>query len=105
MFISVQAYLKTYVMTFEKKTPLIHKLHEHQLQLFKNFHANFVRPESIVSKTAKTLSDPTSFPIGSNTKKSKYIFIGQAPHLNKHLSQKITEDIPHANEVPDVSKR
>lgn len=45
VFIAVLPMLKEYVLMFEHATPLIHTLHDKQMELLKNFLGCFVKPE------------------------------------------------------------
>ena len=47
--------LKKYVMLFEMKAPIVHQLHEKQIETFKEFLVCFCKPEIIKPLTAKQL--------------------------------------------------
>nr|XP_055036878.1 uncharacterized protein LOC129424288 [Misgurnus anguillicaudatus] len=47
VYTGVLAILKEYVMVFQSRDTLVHKLHDKQLQVFTNFLACFVKPEHL----------------------------------------------------------
>lgn len=47
IFYAVLPLLKQYVMLFEMKDPIVHLLHEKQVQLFKDFLVCFCTPEKV----------------------------------------------------------
>ncbi|CAL8363093.1 unnamed protein product [Boreogadus saida] len=47
VYTGVLAVLKEYVMAFQSRDTLVHKLHDKQLQVFTNFLACFVKPEHL----------------------------------------------------------
>ncbi|KAJ8356364.1 hypothetical protein SKAU_G00191580 [Synaphobranchus kaupii] len=57
VYTGVLAILKEYVMVFQGRDTLVHKLHEKQLQVFTNLLACFVKPEHLppVPKTLAAL--------------------------------------------------
>lgn len=73
LYSSVLALLKQYVCLFELKEPMIHKLHDQQAQLFKNFLGLFVKSEQV--KHAKT-SDLIKLDLTSSAKLRSDMFLG-----------------------------
>ena len=73
LYSSVLALLKQYVCLFELKEPMIHKLHDQQAQLFKNFLGLFVKSEKL--KHAKT-SDIIKLDLTSSANLRSDIFLG-----------------------------
>ncbi|MEL7307925.1 MAG: hypothetical protein AAGK05_08660, partial [Pseudomonadota bacterium] len=57
LYIGVLSVLKEYVMFFQKKTVIIHKLHDMQMQTFLKFLSFYVKPESLPSKTPNALKN------------------------------------------------
>ena len=55
IYTSVLPILKEYVCLFQSSTCLVHKLHDEQEKLFRNFLALFVKPESFANLTAAEL--------------------------------------------------
>ena len=55
LYKSVLPLLKKYVLLFEMKKPLIHKLHDQQIELLLEFLGCFLKPETLASVSAKKL--------------------------------------------------
>lgn len=70
---SVLALLKQYVCLFELKEPVIHKLHDEQMQLFKNVLVLFIQPEKLSSASARDL---TTLNLDANLLKESVMFVG-----------------------------
>ena len=49
--------LKNYVVLFQNNAPLVHKLHDRQEQLFRDFLSCFIRQEELVDKSAQQLKN------------------------------------------------
>ena len=77
VYINVLPILKTYVMVFQKKETLIHKLHDNQLQVFCNFLGCFVKPEYFMDKKPAELVGLDVAKPGIQLKKRQY-YMGQA---------------------------
>ena len=90
---SVLPLLKNYTLLFEKKSPLIHKLHDKQVELFKEVLGLFIRPEVIPSspRALKELNVSSS----SNLLKQKQMFIG---NVAKDIVQSSRKDDQIAKE-------
>ena len=55
-YVAVMPLLKAYIMLFQCKEPLIHKLHDMQQQTFHEFLTCFVKPESLIDAKGENLS-------------------------------------------------
>lgn len=90
-YCSVLPLLKNYVMLFESKTPLIHKLHDKQLDVFRKFLSCFVKPEALLSTKMKDLD------IEKNVLQQRDIFYGGSTSTimkdsHKHTTVKQFQD-------------
>lgn len=72
MFIAVLPLLKEYVCLFQTTEPLVHKLYEKQVKIFKRFLSFFIKPEVLNVKNILSKDLITEENILSN----KHIFIG-----------------------------
>jgi hypothetical protein len=65
LYLSVLAIMKEYVMVFQGKDTLVHKLHDQQIAIFTNFLACFIKAEYLQERTPEQLkkfdvTDPQS---------------------------------------------
>jgi len=56
-YVAVLPLLKHYVMLFEMKDPIVHLLHEKQVQLFKEFLICFCKPDKVKSMRSRDLAN------------------------------------------------
>jgi len=70
-YTSVLCMLKQYVMMFESKTPLIHKLHDKQIDLFKKFLVCFIKPEALLNAGPSQLRQ---LDLDDNAQRNKDLF-------------------------------
>lgn len=93
-YLGVLPVLKNYVMVFQSKAPLIHQLHDRQLDIFTQFLALFVKAEHLVGKSPRELKElklPSEEEKSSVILGSKDMFIGGE-------TQKIIDDC-HAEDI------
>lgn len=90
MYLSFLSMFKSFVLMFERKEPMVHRLHDEQTDLFRHFLACFMRQEKLhdisASKLQKIKVDDPSMHLPS-----KDVFIGDAAErilegLPRHIS-------------------
>lgn len=54
-YTSVFPILKEYVMMFQTKQPMVHRLYDKQLELFKVFITYFLKPEAFTRRSGKQM--------------------------------------------------
>lgn len=87
-FIAVLPMLKEYVLMFESATPLVHKLHDKQMELLKIFLGCFIKPEVLKEKKLKSLK------LGKNDYLPfKSVFIGEMTKQLISVASKSQYDI------------
>ena len=87
LYISVIPILKSYVMLYERKEPLVHTLHEEHSKLLEQFLACFIKPEILINKSVKELLE---LDVTKNNMKTADMFIGSTPRgiINETKSPK-----------------
>lgn len=89
LYASVFPLLKSFVILFEMKEPLIHLLHEEQVRLFKEFLVCFIKPDVVMG--AKSSSRLTKLDISSqsNQLNAETMFLGvKAQSVNRKSTKK-----------------
>ena len=76
LYQSVLPIMKSYVMVFQRKETLIHKLHDNQLETFCTFLGCFMKPESFSSKNPAELVNLDVSKPGTQLKKTQ-MFMGK----------------------------
>ena len=71
--------LKQYVMVFQSKVPMVHKLFDHQVELLHDFLSCFVKPELVINKSPLHLKHMEL--TGDSLLKKNDIFIGSKGKL------------------------
>lgn len=105
-FVSVLPLLKDYVLLFQTKNPMIHKLHDEQERVFSDFLACCVKPETLVDKYGKNLSGPKMKKIDlTGDHRLPHPFVGreakktlEALHSDDRLVVDFTEKVKKAYE-------
>ena len=85
---SVLALLKQYVCLFELKEPVIRKLHDEQMQLFKNVLVLFIQPEKLSSASARDL---TTLNLDANLLKVCDVCWFNAPYKRQDIKGRVPE--------------
>lgn len=81
-YVSVLCIMKEYICVFQTKSPMIHKLHDFQVNAVRKFLQCFIRPEKMQSLAKLDVTDSSlHLPL-------RHIFIG---HPNKVVEKKILE--------------
>lgn len=75
--------LKEYVLLFQSRRPLIHRLHERQEKLLRNFLACFMKPEFVKKPIHKLITVSIN---EENMLSQENIYVGDASNILKHLS-------------------
>ena len=57
LYLDLLPLFKSFVLMFEQKEPMMHRLHDEQIDLVKTFLACFIKPECLKSLSAKQLAD------------------------------------------------
>lgn len=58
LYASVLPILKKYTLTFQSKDPKVHKLHDEQEMLLREFLCCFMKPQNLLSTQGRNLSGP-----------------------------------------------
>ncbi|XP_025097060.1 uncharacterized protein LOC112565660 [Pomacea canaliculata] len=59
LYVSILSILKEYIVFFQKREPVVHRLHDKQTELLKDFLACFVKPEALSAASDVTSIDLT----------------------------------------------
>ncbi|XP_062595254.1 uncharacterized protein LOC134256589 [Saccostrea cucullata] len=76
LYSSVLPMLKEFVVLFEMKEPLIHQLHERQMDLVKEFFLCFVKPEVVVEASSGSKLKAIDVTSSKNLMSREQIFLG-----------------------------
>lgn len=57
-YAAVLPMLKHYVLLFQSKDPKVHKLHDEQEKLVREFLSCFIKPEELINSKGRNLSGP-----------------------------------------------
>ena len=57
-YVATLPVLKEYVLLFQSKDPLVHKLHDSQEKIFREFLSCYVKPQSLLDAMGNSLSGP-----------------------------------------------
>ena len=69
--------LKQYVCLFETSSPMVHKLHDRQVELFRDFLSCFMKPEVYASMSVKNLKNELKIDKENNLIDQREMFIGK----------------------------
>lgn len=58
LYASVLPILRKYTLTFQSKEPKVHKLHDEQEMLLREFLSCFMKPQNLLSPQGRNLSGP-----------------------------------------------
>lgn len=97
MYLSVLPMFKSFVLMFERKEPMVHRLHDEQTDLFRHFLACFMRQEKLHDISASKLQ---KIKVGDPSMHlpSKDVFIGDA-------AERILEGLPRHLSLRQVFRR
>ena len=74
IYVNVLPILKSYVMLFQTKVPLVHKLYDRLIILFRDFLACFIKPQYLVDKSVNQLLTQD---LSANVLPHKQMFLGE----------------------------